>query len=469
MPVMKRLTVGGTTYDTVGEASVTQVQTSGTKIATIAIDGTSTDIYAPSGGSSVSPYASNPAMDGTASAGSSDDYARGDHVHPTDTSRAAASHSHAIGDLPTGTTSTTVALGNHTHSEYAASSHSHDASDVSSGTLDIARIPTGTTSTTVALGDHTHSGYAASSHNHAAGDINSGTLDIARIPTGSTATTVSLGNHTHSGYAASTHYHSGSDITSGTVGFSYLPTGTGASQVAVGNHTHSGYQDTLVSGTNIKTVGSQSLLGGGNLTVANIGAAASTHAHGNITSGGDITATAPTIASGDCLVINDDSASKVTNGPAFGTSTATFLANNGTWQTPAGTYSLPTASTSMLGGVKVDGTTITAAADGTISAAGGGGANRLTLYLSNDLGASSVIVYVDQAKTTTLYDEFECDYRAAYSALRNFDDIELVYEPSSNNKYWYRVLSMQLDAVDDSLYLIAATATTNPQLKYVYM
>ena len=36
-----------------------------------------------------SPYTSNPAMDGTASAGSSANYARGDHVHPTDTSRAA--------------------------------------------------------------------------------------------------------------------------------------------------------------------------------------------------------------------------------------------------------------------------------------------------------------------------------------------------------------------------------------------
>ena len=35
----------------------------------------------------LSPSTSNPAMDGTASAGSSSAYARGDHVHPTDTSR----------------------------------------------------------------------------------------------------------------------------------------------------------------------------------------------------------------------------------------------------------------------------------------------------------------------------------------------------------------------------------------------
>lgn len=43
------------------------------------------------GGSDIDPYQQYPAMDGTASPGSSDDYARGDHVHPTDTSRAAAS------------------------------------------------------------------------------------------------------------------------------------------------------------------------------------------------------------------------------------------------------------------------------------------------------------------------------------------------------------------------------------------
>ena len=49
MPVLKQLRVDDVTYDTVGEASVTQVVSTGTKIATIAIDGTSTDLYAPSG------------------------------------------------------------------------------------------------------------------------------------------------------------------------------------------------------------------------------------------------------------------------------------------------------------------------------------------------------------------------------------------------------------------------------------
>ena len=88
MPVMKQLNLGGTTYDTVGEASVTRVVTSGTKIATITIDGTSSDLYAPSG-SSVDPATASPLMDGTAAVGSSAKYAREDHVHPTDTSRQA--------------------------------------------------------------------------------------------------------------------------------------------------------------------------------------------------------------------------------------------------------------------------------------------------------------------------------------------------------------------------------------------
>lgn len=39
------------------------------------------------GGTSPSPYGSAPKMDGTASAGTSDDYARGDHVHPHDSSK----------------------------------------------------------------------------------------------------------------------------------------------------------------------------------------------------------------------------------------------------------------------------------------------------------------------------------------------------------------------------------------------
>lgn len=60
------------------------------------------------------------------------------------------------------------------------------------------------------------------------------------------------------------------------------------------------------------------------------------HTHGNITNDGDIT-TNVAIASGDRLVINDESSNQINNSSiTFGTSTTQFLANDGTWQTPAG-------------------------------------------------------------------------------------------------------------------------------------
>ena len=57
-----------------------------------------------------------------------------------------------------------------------------NASNLASGTVPIARIPTGTSSSTVALGNHTHSQYASTSHNHSAANITSGTLAAARLP-----------------------------------------------------------------------------------------------------------------------------------------------------------------------------------------------------------------------------------------------------------------------------------------------
>lgn len=46
--------------------------------------------------------------------------------------------------------------------QFAATGHKHAASDITSGTFAIGRIPTGTTSATVALGNHTHSQYLTS-------------------------------------------------------------------------------------------------------------------------------------------------------------------------------------------------------------------------------------------------------------------------------------------------------------------
>lgn len=57
----------------------------------------------------------------------------------------------------------------------------------------------------------------------------------------------------------------------------------------------------------------------------------------------------------------------ITNGPAIGTSTTTFLRNDGSWATPAGTYSLPTMSTSTRGGAKLASDTAQSVAANTVS------------------------------------------------------------------------------------------------------
>lgn len=56
-----------------------------------------------------------------------------------------------------GTTAITVAVVDDSHSHTGATISGLDAGDTTTGTFDIARIPTGTTGSTVALGNHTHS------------------------------------------------------------------------------------------------------------------------------------------------------------------------------------------------------------------------------------------------------------------------------------------------------------------------
>ena len=83
----------------------------------------------------------------------------------------------------------------------------------------------------------------------------------------------------------------------------------------------------------------------------------SSHTHGDITNSGDITATAA-IASGDRLVINDESASKITNSSiTFGSGTGTFLRNDGTWNAPLATAGYGLSSDSN--GIKICSSTIT--------------------------------------------------------------------------------------------------------------
>lgn len=196
--------------------------------------------------------------------------------------KANTSHAHAAGDvtsgtlaigrIPVGTTSSTVAQGDHAHGGvYADASHTHAGADITSGTVPFTQMPTGATGSTVAVGNHNHdSAYSATGHNHtgtyaplahshAGSDITSGTVPIGQLPTGTGGTNVALGNHNHTGtYANASHTHSGADITSGTVPVGQLPTGTSGTTVALGNHTHG----VATGGTGLTTVTANSYLKG---------------------------------------------------------------------------------------------------------------------------------------------------------------------------------------------------------------
>lgn len=119
--------------------------------------------------------------------------------------------------------------------------------------------------------------------------------------------------------------------------------GTAAAGIAVtysrSDHVHptdTSKQDKITANGILKGNGT----GGVTAAVAGTDYAAASHTHGDITNDGDITATA-TIASGDRLVINDESASKVTNSSiTFGDAQNLFLANDGTWQRPQGIFSV---------------------------------------------------------------------------------------------------------------------------------
>lgn len=187
-----------------------------------------------------------PAMDGTADAGSEDAYARGDHVHPTDTSRQAKITASGIlkGDGSGGVSAATAGTDyvaaetdptvpswakaaskpTYTASEVGAAeaSHDHDAGDITSGTLAVGRGGTGQTSAV----------NAANAFANALTTGSSAPVDadyyIAQYAGGGTSTTT-YHRRPHSAlwtyikgkadalYAAISHSHAAGDITSGTL------------------------------------------------------------------------------------------------------------------------------------------------------------------------------------------------------------------------------------------------------------
>lgn len=94
MAEIKQVEVDGVTYDLRDASAVKSVNgTSPDEAGNVSV----TLPSVPSAGTG------NPAMDGAASPGSAATWSRSDHVHPTDTSRAAASHTHAASEVTAGT------------------------------------------------------------------------------------------------------------------------------------------------------------------------------------------------------------------------------------------------------------------------------------------------------------------------------------------------------------------------------
>lgn len=120
-------------------------------------------------------------------------------------SYAESAHTHAISD----TTGLQTAL-----DDKASSSHTHAATDITSGTLALARIPTGTTSSTVALGNHTHGNITNAGAIGTTSGVpiitgTSGVLQAGQF--GMVAGRFAEGNHTHTFGTTAGTYCQGND------------------------------------------------------------------------------------------------------------------------------------------------------------------------------------------------------------------------------------------------------------------
>jgi hypothetical protein len=105
--------------------------------------------------SSFSPSTTTPLMNGVAAIGTLSTYAKGDHVHPTDTSRAAAVHVHSMSQI---ISLQTVLDMKQAAGSYAAAVHTHAIADV-------------TGLQTALDGKQAAGSYAAAVHTHAIADV----------------------------------------------------------------------------------------------------------------------------------------------------------------------------------------------------------------------------------------------------------------------------------------------------------
>lgn len=139
-----------------------------------------------------------------------------------------------------------------------------------------------------------------------------------------------------------------------------------------------------------------------NPTINGAGTGLATLAYPNTSSSATITfptvtGTLATLAGTEALTNKSVNGVTLVSG---GTSTL-YLSQDGTYTTPSGTYVLPTASTSVLGGVKVDGTSITISG-GVISATTGGTGTVTSVSVVPANGVSGTVATATTTPAITL-------------------------------------------------------------------
>ena len=218
---------------------------------------------------------------------------------------------------------------------YAPKSHSHNASDITGGTLNIGRIPTGKTSTTVALGNHQHTIKINGTSKTISGDTE---VDFGNVETYKgtlTGVTVTAGNGLVSGGTIS-----GSTGSKGGTVTLAVGAGTGITVAADAVSISTDYQNKINSGvtaynnlaTHVAVKATETPSGGAstlghvvlasgdvsNTTYVDGVAAAAAHTHGQYLTGvtpGSGLAIAGVIANGNVeLQLDGDTNSKLNSG-----------------------------------------------------------------------------------------------------------------------------------------------------------
>lgn len=178
-------------------------------------------------------------------------------------------------------------------------------------------------------------------------------------------------------------------------------------------------QDTLVSGTNIKTVGGYSLLGSGNVSFPTVPSASST---------------APLM-----------------DGTASSGSGTTYARGNHRHPTDTSRQETLVSGTNIK---TVNGNSLLGSGDITIQS---GGASRLTLYVQRRTDGQ--ILYADSAFTTTFIEACDWDYREAYNRLKSADIVEIRWVESTSAGHDFFCSSIYHDFADDTINVYSVTST----------